>query len=139
MVEPGYEGIKVHMVGSDRGVDYEHPIVTGRVFYNPVTYNIYKFPTFVQRVIWRAPEIVDGEADGSADESNHLPELGGVPVQRRRGIRLPVHSGADAGPVREVPPRRRPESRWGRSATACGRRSWRSGRTWRACRFSVTA
>lgn len=63
-VDPGYEGIKVDMLGSDRGTAY--PIVYGRVWYNPYTHDIYQFPTFVQRVIWTAQE---GEGNPSADES----------------------------------------------------------------------
>ena len=50
-VPPGYEGIKVNMVGSERGVE-STPIVTGRVWYFPITHDVYKFPTFLQRVIW---------------------------------------------------------------------------------------
>lgn len=63
-VDPGYEGIKVDMLGSDRGQAY--PIVYGRVWYNPYTHDIYQFPTFVQRVIWTAQE---GEGDPSNDQS----------------------------------------------------------------------
>lgn len=63
-VEPGWEGIKVHMVGSDRGVD-AHPIVTGRVWYNPITHNIYRFPTFLQRVIWTR-----SDTEGSRDDES---------------------------------------------------------------------
>jgi regulator of protease activity HflC (stomatin/prohibitin superfamily) len=63
-IDPGYEGIKVDMLGSSRGESY--PIVTGRVWYNPYTYDIYQFPTFLQRVIWTAQE---GEGDSENDES----------------------------------------------------------------------
>lgn len=63
-VDPGYEGIKVDMLGSDRGEAY--PIVYGRVWYNPYTHDIYQFPTFVQRVIWTGQE---GEGNPGADES----------------------------------------------------------------------
>lgn len=63
-VDPGYEGIKVDMLGSDRGQAY--PIVYGRVWYNPYTHDIYQFPTFVQRVVWTAQE---GEGDPTNDQS----------------------------------------------------------------------
>lgn len=63
-VDPGYEGIKVNMLGGDRGTAY--PIVTGRVWYNPYTTDIYQFPTFLQRVIWTAQE---GEGNAENDES----------------------------------------------------------------------
>ncbi len=54
-VEPGYVGIKVNMYGSQRGVE-DFPIRTGRVWYNPVTEAIYKFPTFLQTRAWsRSP------------------------------------------------------------------------------------
>lgn len=62
-VDPGWEGIKVDMLGSDRGEAY--PIVTGRVWYNPYTYNVYQFPTFLQRVVWtRDPN------EGSPDDES---------------------------------------------------------------------
>jgi len=62
-VDPGYEGVKVDMLGSDRGAAY--PIVTGRVWYNPYTHDIYQFPTFLQRVIWTAQE-----GEGSANDDS---------------------------------------------------------------------
>jgi regulator of protease activity HflC (stomatin/prohibitin superfamily) len=63
-VDPGYEGIKVDMLGGNRGD--ANAIVTGRVWYNPYTYDIYTFPTFLQRVIWTAQE---GEGNPENDES----------------------------------------------------------------------
>lgn len=63
-VEPGYVGIKVKLYGSQRGVQ-DYPIVTGRVWYNPWTEEIYQFPTFLQNVIWtRSPN-----EGGPSDES----------------------------------------------------------------------
>jgi regulator of protease activity HflC (stomatin/prohibitin superfamily) len=50
-VEPGYVGIKVKLYGRQRGVQ-DYPIVTGRVWYNPYTEEIYQFPTFLQNVVW---------------------------------------------------------------------------------------
>jgi regulator of protease activity HflC (stomatin/prohibitin superfamily) len=50
-VEPGYVGIKVNLYGKQRGVS-DYPIVTGRVWYNPWTQEIYQFPTFLQNVVW---------------------------------------------------------------------------------------
>lgn len=50
-VTPGYAGVKVHNWGNDKGVDVE-PLPVGRVIYNPITTDIYKFPTFVQHVTW---------------------------------------------------------------------------------------
>ena len=50
-VEPGYVGIKVNQYGNQKGVD-DFPITTGRVWYNPMTEEIYIFPTFRQNVVW---------------------------------------------------------------------------------------
>jgi regulator of protease activity HflC (stomatin/prohibitin superfamily) len=52
-VEPGYVGIRVNMYGSQRGVE-DFPIKTGRVWYNPITEDVYKFPTFLQTRVWSA-------------------------------------------------------------------------------------
>lgn len=43
----GHVGIKVKQYGSEKGVQGVAE-VTGWVFYNPFTYNVYEFPTFVQ-------------------------------------------------------------------------------------------
>lgn len=48
-IDAGYEGIKVKLYGSDKGVQ-DVSLVTGRVWYNPITENIYEFPTYVQTV-----------------------------------------------------------------------------------------
>lgn len=50
-VGPGYVGLKVNMYGENRGVD-DYTISTGRVLYNPITHDIYKFPTFMQSQQW---------------------------------------------------------------------------------------
>lgn len=48
-VDAGYEGIKVNLYGSDKGVD-DVSLCTGMVFYNPVTEKVYEYPTFVQTI-----------------------------------------------------------------------------------------
>jgi regulator of protease activity HflC (stomatin/prohibitin superfamily) len=50
-VDAGHVGIRVKLAGSDRGVQ-DMPIVTGWVFYNPLTEQIVLFPTSVQNVVW---------------------------------------------------------------------------------------
>jgi regulator of protease activity HflC (stomatin/prohibitin superfamily) len=50
-VEPGYVGIRVNQYGTQRGVE-DFPLHVGRVWYNPVTEDVYKFPTFMQTVTW---------------------------------------------------------------------------------------
>ncbi len=52
-VEPGWAGIRVKLYGSQRGVQ-DFPVITGRVWYNPWTEEIYQFPTYMQNVIWSA-------------------------------------------------------------------------------------
>ena len=48
-IDGGYEGIKVNLYGSDKGVD-DVSLVTGAIWYNPWTTAIYEYPTFVQTV-----------------------------------------------------------------------------------------
>ena len=50
-VEPGYAGIKVNNYGDQRGVE-DFPVQTGRVPYNIFTEDVYKFPTFLQNIVW---------------------------------------------------------------------------------------
>lgn len=50
-VEPGYVGIRVNMYGNQRGVE-DFPIRTGRVWHNPVTEDVYVFPTYLQTITW---------------------------------------------------------------------------------------
>lgn len=45
-IDAGHEGIKVNLYGDDKGVD-NVGLVTGRVWYNPFTTEVYEFPTFV--------------------------------------------------------------------------------------------
>jgi len=52
-VDPGHVGIKVNLYGSDKGVS-DLPLVTGMVWYNPITTKIFHYPTFVQTAVWTA-------------------------------------------------------------------------------------
>jgi regulator of protease activity HflC (stomatin/prohibitin superfamily) len=52
-IDAGYEGIRVKLYGSDKGVQ-DVSLVTGRVWYNPITESIYEFPTYVQTVNYDA-------------------------------------------------------------------------------------
>ena len=45
----GCEGILVNLYGSERGVD-DVSMVTGRVFHNPATQEVYEYPTYVQTI-----------------------------------------------------------------------------------------
>jgi len=46
-IDAGHVGVKVNLYGDNKGVD-NIVEVTGMVFYNPLTENIYEFPTYVQ-------------------------------------------------------------------------------------------
>ncbi len=50
-IDPGYVGVKVNLYGSDKGVS-DMPLVTGMVWYNPITTKVFEYPTFVQTAIW---------------------------------------------------------------------------------------
>lgn len=50
-VEPGHVGIKVHLYGGDKGVDFE-PLKVGAYWYNPWYETIYEFPIYVQTATW---------------------------------------------------------------------------------------
>src|SRR6185436_20404980 len=52
-IDAAHVGIKVKLAGSARGVQ-DIPVVTGWVFYNPLTEQIVEFPTSVQNVVWTA-------------------------------------------------------------------------------------
>lgn len=69
-VEPGYVGIKVNMYGSQKGVE-DFPIVTGRVWFNPFTTDVYKFPTFLQSVVW-TKDNTEGSPDNDSITFNSV-------------------------------------------------------------------
>ena len=52
-VDAGYEGIKVNLYGDSKGVD-DVELVTGAVWYNPITTAVYEYPTFVQTIDYPA-------------------------------------------------------------------------------------
>ena len=52
-IDAGHEGIKVNLFGTNKGVD-EISLVTGWVFFNPLTQKVYEYPTFVQTVDYPA-------------------------------------------------------------------------------------
>lgn len=61
-IDAGCEGILVNLFGSERGVD-DVSMVTGRVFYNPFTQEVYEYPTYVQTVDY--PAFTINAKDGS--------------------------------------------------------------------------
>jgi len=52
-IDAAHVGIRVKLAGSARGVQ-DIPIVTGWVFYDPLTEQVVEFPTSVQNVVWTA-------------------------------------------------------------------------------------
>jgi len=46
-IDAGHVGIRVNLFGDEKGVDNVTE-VTGTIFYNPFTTQIFEFPTFVQ-------------------------------------------------------------------------------------------
>lgn len=62
-IDAGYEGIKVNLYGSNKGID-DVALVTGMVWYNPFTTSVYEYPTFVQTVDY--PPFSVNAKDGSS-------------------------------------------------------------------------
>jgi regulator of protease activity HflC (stomatin/prohibitin superfamily) len=52
-IDAGHEGILVNLYGTGKGVS-DVSLVTGRVWYNPWTEDVYEFPTFVQTIDYEA-------------------------------------------------------------------------------------
>lgn len=50
-VSPGHVGVKVNLYGQNKGVQ-DLTMVTGRVWYNPLTTEVHEFPTFMQNITW---------------------------------------------------------------------------------------
>lgn len=63
-VEPGKVGILVNNYGDQKGVE-DFPLQTGRVWYNPMTQDLYVYPTYMQSKTWTA----DKNEDSPKDES----------------------------------------------------------------------
>lgn len=102
-VEPGYVGLRVNLSGSDRGVE-ENPIETGWVFYNPISEQVYEFPTFVQRYVWTS----DDREGSPTDESITFNSSEGAVMQADVGIA--VKFDATAVPALFVEFRREPDA-----------------------------
>ncbi|HEX4445839.1 MAG TPA: prohibitin family protein [Polyangiaceae bacterium] len=80
-VDAGHVGIRVRLAGSDRGVQ-DMPVVTGWVFYNPLTEQIVLFPTSVQNVVWTA----SANEGRSVDESITFSSGEGVNISADIGL-----------------------------------------------------
>lgn len=61
-INAGHEGIKVNLYGDSKGVE-NVSLVTGVVWYNPFTQEVYEYPTFVQSIDYPSFEV--NSKDGS--------------------------------------------------------------------------
>lgn len=63
-IDAGHAGIKVNLYGNEKGVD-DIAEVTGAVWYNPFTTEVYEVPTFVQNAVYT---VDDSEGSESNEE-----------------------------------------------------------------------
>ena len=84
-IDPAHVGIRVKLAGSNRGVQ-DMPVVTGWVFFNPLTEQIIEFPTSIQNVVW-AQSIHEGAAH---DESITFSSSEGVNVNADIGLSFSI-------------------------------------------------
>jgi regulator of protease activity HflC (stomatin/prohibitin superfamily) len=80
-IDAAHVGIRVKLAGSARGVQ-DIPVVTGWVFYNPLTEQIVEFPTSVQNVVWTA----SAHEGRQVDESITFSSQEGVNVNSDIGL-----------------------------------------------------
>jgi regulator of protease activity HflC (stomatin/prohibitin superfamily) len=86
-VDAAHVGIKVKLAGSARGVQ-DIPVVTGWVFFDPLTEQIIAFPTSVQNVVWTA-STHEGRA---TDESITFSSQEGVNVNADIGLSFHIEA-----------------------------------------------
>jgi regulator of protease activity HflC (stomatin/prohibitin superfamily) len=80
-VDAGHVGIRVKLAGSSRGVD-DIPVVTGWVFFNPLTEQLIMFPTSVQNIVWTR----DAHEGSPHDESITFSSQEGVNINADIGL-----------------------------------------------------
>lgn len=80
-VDAGHVGIRVKLAGSSRGVD-DIPVVTGWVFYNPLTEQLILFPISVQNIVWTK----DAHEGSPKDDSITFSSLEGVNINADIGL-----------------------------------------------------
>ncbi len=86
-VDAAHVGIRVKLAGSSRGVD-DIPIVTGWVFYNPLTEQLVMFPTSVQNVVWTK----DPHEGNAHDESITFSSQEGVNINADIGLSFHIEA-----------------------------------------------
>ena len=100
-IDAGHVGIRVKLAGSSRGVQ-DIPVVTGWVFYNPLTEQIVEFPTSVQNVVWTA-SAHEGRA---VDESITFSSQEGVNINADIGLSFHIEPTLGAAPLPSLSPDR---------------------------------
>lgn len=91
-IDAGHEGMKVNLYGSDRGID-DVNLVTGWVFYNPMTTKVYEYPMFIKTVDYEAFKL--NSKDGSefiVDPTIQLSIVAGKSPEVFRKYRLPFET-----------------------------------------------
>ena len=89
-IDAACEGIKVNLYGSDKGVD-DVVLVTGMVWFNPFTEEVYEYPTYVQMVDYEPFEI--NAKDGSkftVDPTININPIGGKAAAIFKKYRKPL-------------------------------------------------
>lgn len=89
-IDAGHEGIRVNLYGDEKGVG-DVALVTGRVFYNPLTTEIHEYPTYVQTVDYEPFEI--NAKDGSkftVDPTININPIGGKSPEIFKKYRKPL-------------------------------------------------
>ena len=80
-IDAGHVGVKVNLYGDNKGVS-DVTEVTGVVFFNPITHNIYEFPTFIQHKEYTGENsFVVNSKDGS---EFHVAPIINYSVQREK-------------------------------------------------------
>ena len=85
-VEVGEVGVKVHMLGGDKGVDHE--VLSPGKYWIGMNEELYKFPTFTQNYIWTR-SAHEGKA---LDESITFQDKGGLEINTDVGITFEVET-----------------------------------------------
>lgn len=96
VVPVGYVGVKVNQWGGNRGVQ-DYTIRTGRVFYNPITEDIYSYPTFLQNYLWTQ----DKRDESPSDEALTFNSREGAPINADIGIGIIIPAHAVPGVFRK--------------------------------------
>ncbi len=97
-IDAGHVGVKVNLYGDNKGID-DVVEVTGMVFYNPLTHNIYEFPTFVQHKEYTGDNsFIVNSKDGS---EFHVSPIINYSVKREMVPRIFAKYRRDLGSIEE--------------------------------------